>query len=64
MLHMGLAWERKKNIMRDRLLTRMCKTIKVIFSCITSEWKLPGLDLEDYKEFFFLNEDRSVPLIS
>uniref|UniRef100_M1DLX9 Putative plant transposon protein domain-containing protein n=1 Tax=Solanum tuberosum TaxID=4113 RepID=M1DLX9_SOLTU len=48
--------ERRKVLVRDRLMARMWKIVKVIFSCVAPDRDVPRLEPEDYVKFPILNE--------
>uniref|UniRef100_M1DRK8 Uncharacterized protein n=1 Tax=Solanum tuberosum TaxID=4113 RepID=M1DRK8_SOLTU len=56
MLRCQLRQERRKGLVRDRLMARMWKTVKVIFSYVAPDREVPRLEPEDYAEFPILNE--------
>uniref|UniRef100_M1D8A5 Uncharacterized protein n=1 Tax=Solanum tuberosum TaxID=4113 RepID=M1D8A5_SOLTU len=59
LLHRQLRQKRRNGLVRDRLMTRMWKIIKVIFSCVSPDREIPRLEPEDYVEFPMLNEEWS-----
>ncbi|KAH0650067.1 hypothetical protein KY284_029979 [Solanum tuberosum] len=56
MLRRQLRQKRRKGLIRDRLMARMWKTIKVIFFCVALDRKIRRLEPEDYTEIPMLNE--------
>uniref|UniRef100_M1DAA0 Uncharacterized protein n=1 Tax=Solanum tuberosum TaxID=4113 RepID=M1DAA0_SOLTU len=56
MLRRQLCQEMRKGLVRDRLMARIWKTIKVIFSCLDPDMEITRIEPEDYAEFPILNE--------
>uniref|UniRef100_M1DBZ5 Uncharacterized protein n=1 Tax=Solanum tuberosum TaxID=4113 RepID=M1DBZ5_SOLTU len=56
MLRHQLCKERRKGVFMDRLMLRMWKTIKTMFTCVASDKELPRLEPPDFMEFSMLNE--------
>ncbi|KAH0685824.1 hypothetical protein KY284_016377 [Solanum tuberosum] len=56
MLRRQLCQETRKGVDRDRLMIRMWKTIKEIFTFVTPGKEIPQLDPKDFTQFSMLNE--------
>ncbi|KAH0635756.1 hypothetical protein KY289_035671 [Solanum tuberosum] len=56
MLCRQLHQERRKGLVRDRLMTRMWKTLKVVFSCVSPGIEVPRHEPKNYTRFSMLNE--------
>uniref|UniRef100_M1DEX5 Uncharacterized protein n=1 Tax=Solanum tuberosum TaxID=4113 RepID=M1DEX5_SOLTU len=56
MLHRQLRQEGRKGVKRDRLMARMWKTIKSIFTCVSPGKEIPQLDPKFYTQVRMLNK--------
>uniref|UniRef100_M1DE26 Putative plant transposon protein domain-containing protein n=1 Tax=Solanum tuberosum TaxID=4113 RepID=M1DE26_SOLTU len=56
MLRRQLRKERRKGVVRDRLMLSMWKTIKTIFTYVAPSKELPRLEPLDFRDFSMLNE--------
>lgn len=56
MVHRLLHKERRKGVVRDRLMVRMLKSIKSMCTCVDLDKELHQLDLSDFGDLSMLNE--------
>uniref|UniRef100_M1DC48 Uncharacterized protein n=1 Tax=Solanum tuberosum TaxID=4113 RepID=M1DC48_SOLTU len=56
MLCRQLRQERRKGLERDRLLVRIWKTVRTIFTCVAPGQELPRVEKGNFQHFTFMDE--------